>query len=105
MSMDSITFDDLFPEDCQQYETVSAEYISLASEDYETAYELTKKCWFLAQRWAEISANAGKLASMHRISKSGIHEWAYLKYRLMILAHEHCRMIWKQGKDDSRTAV
>jgi hypothetical protein len=101
--MDDYT--DLFPVDCEQFEIAGAAYLSLASEDYETAYDLAKTCWILAARWSEIMADAQKHATANGLSAAKLSDWAYRHYRLLLLAHEHCRMIWRQGKDDSRSAV
>jgi hypothetical protein len=98
-------YNDLFPEDCAQFAETAMGYMRLMSEDYETAFDLSKVCWGLAARWSEIMADAQKHATANGLSAAKLSDWAYRHYRLMLLAHEHCRMIWKQGKDDSRSAV
>lgn len=95
---------DYFPEDDDLYQTVAAEYLSLTSEDYETAFALTKKCWYVADRYAEIMADAKKMASLHRLNKTEFYGFAYRRYQQMRAAHEHCRAIWRQGKEDVRRA-
>lgn len=97
-------FDELLPEDSEQYQTVATAYLMLKSEDYETAYRLTKQCWYIAQRWVEIASNARKIADIKHVSKSDLYNWAYQRYRQMQLAHEHCRSVWRQGKEDSKYA-
>lgn len=97
-------FSELLPEDEEQYQTVAAEYLNLATEDFETAFVLTKKCWYIADRWSEIMANARKLASLHDVNKTDLYAWAYQRYRQMQLAHEHCRAMWRQGKEEIRRA-
>ena len=78
---------------------MAVKYLNLTSEDYKTAYEITVKSWALAQRWSDISANAGKLASIKEVNKTDLSKWAYQRYRQLQLMHEHARSIWRIGED------
>ena len=101
---DDVTFGDLLPEDNDMYLTVSIEFLQLNPEDFETAFTLMKKCWYIQDRWNEIAANARKLATMHGVAKTDLYNWAHGRYRLMQQAHEDCRVMWRQGKEDYRRA-
>lgn len=92
----------LFPEDCAQYDEARRDFILLPEEDISGAYELAKVCWELANRWGEIAAMANRIAKEHGMPRSGLYDWAYRRYRLMLVAHEMSRMVWKQGKDSLR---
>ena len=95
-------FDSLFPEDLSQYYDMANVYLNLGTEDYATAFEVSKKAWVLADRWANISANAGKLAGMKKVNKTDLKDYCYRKYRQMQYIHEHCRMIWNKGEQAER---
>lgn len=91
--------DTIFQEDLNQYYEVAEAYVNLAPEDIETAFELTKKAWVLADRWASLSVNASKLATM-KVNKTDIKDFCYRKHKMMQSIHEHCRVIYRLGEED-----
>ena len=96
-------FQKILPEDCKQYNNVSQRYLELIPEDGNTAFDLMKDSWALAQRWSEIQATTGKIANMDNadIQKTDFKTWAYQRYRQMQLIHESCRVIWRQTNEQA----
>ncbi|AKN32404.1 hypothetical protein Ccar_16670 [Clostridium carboxidivorans P7] len=96
-----VDLDECFPEDIDQYYDLATQYINLTTEDCSHAFKLSQKAWVLADRWAAIAANAGKLAMNKdkKINKTDLKDYCYRKYRQMQYIHEHCRMIWNKGED------
>lgn len=97
-----VDIDKCFPEDVDQYYSIATDYLNLQTENPAGAFELSKKAWVLADRWSAIQANAGKLATMHGLSKTELKDRSYQIYRQCQLMHEHCRMIYRLGEDAMR---
>lgn len=95
-------FDELFPEDINQYYDIATKFLNLNQEDFGHAFEISKKAWVLSDRWACIAANAGKLALNNKVSKTELKDYCYRKYRQMQYIHEFCRVLWNKGEQSSR---
>lgn len=91
--------DHIFREDLEQYYEVAETYVNLAQEDTITAFELAKKAWVLADRWASLQLNASKLATL-KTNKTDVKEYCYKKYQLLKYIHEHARSIHRLGEED-----
>lgn len=91
-------FDSLFPEDVNQYYDIANRFLNLSTEDHATAFEISKKAWVLSDRWANIAANASKLAAIKHVNKTDIKDYCYRKYRQMQYIHEFSRMLWNKGE-------
>lgn len=98
----AVDFDECFPEDIEQYYDLANKFINLTSEDYSTAFEISKKAWTLADRWGAISANASKLATIKHCSKTDLYKYCYQKYRQLQYMHEFTRILWNKGEQSSR---
>lgn len=97
-----VDFDTCFPEDMDQYYDIANNFLNLSSEDYGTAFEISKKAWVLADRWASIAANASKLAALKSVNKTDLKDYCYRKYRQMQYIHEFCRVLWNKGEQASK---
>lgn len=95
-----VDFDKCFPEDMDDYYDIATTYLNIGTEDFVTAFDISKKAWVLADRWANIAANAGKLATMNVVNKTDLKDYCYRKYRQMQYIHEHCRMIYRIGENE-----
>lgn len=87
-------------EDLRLYEEIIEEYNQLETEDIELAYDLSKKCLLVANRWNEIMLNSAKYSKDLDTSKTIFKDWAYHRYRILMTAHEFCRVVWRQGKEE-----
>lgn len=94
-----VDFDKCFPEDMDQYYEIATSYLNLTTESFAQAFDISKKAWVLADRWANIAANAGKLATAHGENKTDLKDYCYRKYRQMQYIHEHCRILWRSGEE------
>lgn len=96
-------FQQVLPEDTAIYNKCAKKYLSLNSEDGETAFDLMKESWSIAQRWSEIQASTSKIANMDNVDimKTDFKTWAYQRYRQMQLIHESCRVIWRQANEQA----
>jgi hypothetical protein len=94
-----VDFDKCFPEDVDQYYDIATSYLNITTEDFVTAFDISKKAWVLADRWNSIKANASKLATMHGCSKTDLKEYCHGKHRQMQYIHEHCRILWRSGEE------
>jgi hypothetical protein len=97
-----VDFDACFQEDMDQYYDIANSFLNLSSEDHGTAFEISKKAWVLADRWASIAANASKLAALKAVNKTDLKDYCYRKYRQMQYIHEFCRVLWNKGEQASR---
>jgi hypothetical protein len=98
----AVDFDGCFPEDIDQYYQIANQFLNLNTEDFATAFEISKKAWVLADRWANISANVGKLALSNKVNKTDLKDYCYRKYRQMQYIHEFSRMLWNKGEQGSK---
>lgn len=87
-------------EDITQYNETLETYEQLETEDIELAYDLAKKCLLLANRWNEIMLNSAKYCTLVEVRKTAFENWSYHKYRILMTAHEFCRVVWRQGKEE-----
>jgi hypothetical protein len=95
-----VDFDKLFADDISLYYDIATKYLNLGTEDFTTAFETCKEAWVLADRWANIAANAGKMATMEGTSKTDLKDYCHRKYRQMQYIHEHCRMMYRIGENE-----
>ncbi len=91
-------------EDIQQYQEAMEDFYNLIPEDIEGAYSLAIVFMQLANRWAEIQLNANQYCADLGVSKTRFRDYAYQKYRLCSKAHEFCRVVWRQGKEDLKNS-
>lgn len=89
-------------QDIEQYKGAMEDFYNLIPEDIESAYQLAMIFMQLANRWAEIQLNANKYCTDLGVTRTAFREYAYEKYRLSYTAHEMCRCVWRQGKEDKR---
>lgn len=87
-------------QDIEQYQGAMEDFYSLIPEDIESAYQLAMVFMQLANRWAEIQLNANKLG----VTRTAFKDYAYQKYRLSSKAHEFCRVVWRQGKEEFKNS-
>lgn len=87
-------------EDIKQYNEILETYNQLNPEDIELAYDLAKECLILANRWNEIMLQSAKYCTSLGISRTAFEKYAYHKYRVLMTAHEFCRVVWRQGKEE-----
>lgn len=87
-------------EDIEQYQVSMENFYNLVPEDIEGAYELAIEFMQLANRWAEIQLNSNKYCTELGVSRTTFRDYAYQKYRLCSKAHEFCRVVWRQGKEE-----
>ena len=95
-----VDFDKLFADDISLYYDIATKYLNIGTEDFTTAFETCKEAWVLADRWANIAANAGKMAVMEGTSKTDLKDYCHRKYRQMQYVHEHCRMMYRIGENE-----
>ena len=91
-------------EDINQYNDIIDTYSNLETEDIELAYDLAKQCLIFANRWNEIMLQSAKYCTLLDISRTAFEKWAYHKYRILMTAHEYCRVVWRQGKEEYRNS-
>ena len=91
-------------EDIKQYEEVIDIYSNLNTTDIELAYDLAIKSLLLADTWNEIMLNCTDLKTELSMSKTSLEKWSYHKYRILMTIHEFCRVVWRQGKEESRNS-
>lgn len=89
-------------EDIIQYNQFIESFNAMETEDVELAYDLAKEGFLLANRWNEIMLNSAKYSDLTDYNKTIFEKWSYHKYRMLMVAHEFCRVIWRQGKEDLR---
>ena len=87
-------------EDIEQYNEAMEEYYSLVPEDLDIAYDLAIRFMQIANRWVEIRLQANKICLETGVKRTDFKDYAYEKYRLASKAHDFCRVVWKQGKED-----
>lgn len=90
-------------EDINQYIEMMACFEEMQPTDLVEAYEYSKKFLVMADRWSEIAFNTSKYCVELSCSKTSFYNWAYQKYRNLQLAHEFCRVVWRQGNDAIRS--
>lgn len=90
--------------DIEQYQGAMEDYYNLIPEDIETAYQLAIVFMQIANRWTEIKLNSDKYCISLGVTKTAFKEYAYEKYRLASKAHEFCRVVWRQGKEDLKNS-
>lgn len=95
----------LFKEDLANYNQILTDYESLVSEDGQTAYTLAIKSLLNADRWNEIMLNSSKLAKEHEVSKTALYSYCYHKYRVMMVVHEFCRVVFRNCNEESRNRM
>lgn len=88
--------------DIEQYNAAMEDYYNLLSEDIDTAYSLAIVLFQIANRWTEIQLYSNKYCVALGVTRTAFKDYAYEKYRLASKAHEFCRMVWRQGKEDLR---
>lgn len=91
-------------EDIKQYNEILETYDQLETEDIDLAYDLAKQCLLVADRWNEIMLNSAKYCTLVDTSKTTFEKWVYHKYRVLMTAHEFCRVVWRQGKEEYKNS-
>ncbi len=89
-------------DDIMQYDEFIESFNAMETEDIELAYDLAKQSFILANRWNEIMLNSAKYSDLTDYGKTTFEKWAYHKYRILMVAHEFCRVTWRQGKEELR---
>jgi hypothetical protein len=98
-------FSKLFPQDMELYYDVMERYIQLTPEDFAGAYRLSQDALVMEDRFANLTASAGKLALSNQVSKankSDIKDFCYRKLKIMEYIHEQARMVWNKGEQGER---
>ncbi len=98
-------FSKLFPEDMKLYYSIMERYLALKPENYSGAYELSQDALAMEDRFANLTADAGKLALSNEVSKaskSDIKDFCYRKLKIMEYVHEQARMVWNKGENGER---
>lgn len=90
--------------DIYQFDQIIETYNELETENIELAYDLAKECLLLANRWNEIMLDSAKFCTLIDTKKTAFESWAYHKYRILMTAHEFCRVIWRQGKEEYKNS-
>lgn len=90
--------------DIEQYNGAISDYSDLETEDIDTAYVLAKELLILADRWNEIMLESAKYCTELEISRTSFEKYAYHKYRVLMTAHEFCRVVWRQGKENYKNS-
>ena len=88
--------------DIKQFQDAMEDFYNLIPEDIETAYQLAMVFMQIANRWSEIQLYSNKYCVALGVTRTAFKDYAYEKYRLASKAHEFCRVVWRQGKDDLR---
>jgi len=91
-------------QDIEQYQGAMEDFYSLIPEDIESAYQLAMVFMQLANRWAEVQLNANKYCTDLGVTRTAFKDYAYQKYRLSSKAHEFCRVVWRQGKEEFKNS-
>ncbi len=91
-------------QDIEQYHGAMEDFYNLIPEDIESAYQLAMIFMQLANRWAEIQLNANKYCTDLGVTRTAFKDYAYQKYRLSSKAHEFCRVVWRQGKEEYKNS-
>ena len=91
-------------EDIEQYQGAMEDFYNLIPEDVEMAYSLAMIFMQLANRWAEIQLNSNKYCTELGVTRTMFKDYAYQKYRLSSKAHEFCRVVWRQGKEEYKNS-
>lgn len=86
--------------DLEQYKILLETYSKLNTEDIYLAYDLAKNSLLLANRWNEIMLNSAKYCTLVDKSKTTFEKWVYHKYRILMVMHEFCRVLWRQGIEE-----
>lgn len=86
--------------DIKQFQGAMEDFYDLTSEDIEKAYSLAMVFMQLANRWTEIQLNASKYCVVLEVSRTAFRDYAYEHYRQCSKAHEFCRVVWRQGKEE-----
>lgn len=88
---------------CEQelflFNNIISLYEQLKSEDGESAYNISVEALSLADRFAELSGDAIKIAHDYGWQKTEFCDWSYRKYSVLKEIHTHCRMIWKNCEE------
>jgi hypothetical protein len=84
-------------EDIEFYNKLMEDFKNLDSSDYSTAYVLSQEALITADRWNEIMLDSVKYAKQMEITKSEFTNYCYQKYKILMKAHEMCRMVYRQG--------
>ncbi len=90
--------------DIKQFQEALEDYYDLTPEDIDTAYSLSMVFMQLANRWSEIQLNASKYCVGLEVSRTAFRDYAYEKYRIASKAHEFCRVVWRQGKEEYKNS-
>ena len=90
--------------DIEQYNGAMEDFYSLIPEDIEMAYSLAIVLFQIANRWTEIQLNSNKYCVALGVTRTAFKDYAYEKYRLASKAHEFCRVVWRQGKEDLKNS-
>lgn len=91
-------------EDITQYQGAMEDFYNLIPEDIEGAYSLAMVFMKLADRWSEIQLNSNKYCTELGVNRTSFRDYAYQKYRLCSKAHEFCRVVWRQGKEEYKNS-
>lgn len=102
MSKKERLFEELFPEDAEEYYKLATEFINLDPINYGQAFEVSQKAWAIAERMNELMVNSSKIASLRDIAKTDLQKYFYGKYRQMQLAHEFARIVWNKGESEMK---
>lgn len=86
--------------DIEQYDGAMEDFYNLIPEDVDTAYQLAMVFMQIANRWTEIQLNSNKYCVELGVTRTAFKDYAYGKYRLSSKAHEFCRVVWRQAKED-----
>lgn len=98
-------FTKMFHEDMNLFYNVMERYMNLTSENYAGAYKLSQDALVMEDRFANLTADAGKLAlsnKISKVSKSDIKDFCYRKLKIMEYVHEQARMVWNKGEQGER---
>lgn len=86
--------------DIKQFQGAMENFNSLVPENIDGAYQLAMVFMQLANRWTEIQLYANKYCVVLGVSRTALRDYAYEHYRQCSKAHEFCRVVWRQGKEE-----
>lgn len=91
-------------EDIEQYNEAMEDFYNLIPEDIDMSFSLAIVLFQIANRWTEIQLYSNKYCTALGVTRTAFKDYAHAKYRLALNAHEYCRCVWRQGKEDLRNS-
>ena len=93
-------FEQILPEDTQQFKELFKRYRDKKIEDLSELYSISTTALILSQRWCEIQSLASVISKENDCSKTDFQTWAYQHYRNLQEMHIDCRSLYKCARED-----